>query len=58
MLHLRLFLFLQLLNQYAVADMFEQKLISMEAVKAFPSYVRCANLPDAEKMEAERDAIE
>ena len=61
-LHLHLFLFLQMVNQYAtlqeVADMFEKQLLSIDAIKAFHSYVRCASLPDPEKMESECATIE
>jgi hypothetical protein len=61
-LHLHLFLFVEMVNQHAtlqeVAEMFEKQLLSIDAIKAFHSYVRCAALPDVDEMEAQRDNIE
>ena len=61
-LHLHLFIFLQMANQHAtlqeIAELFQQQLLSINAIKAFHSYVRCASLPDPVKMEEERAAIE
>ena len=61
-LHLHLFLFLQGASQFAtlqeLAEMFAKRALDIDAVKAFHSYVRCAEAPDVAKMEAERDAIE
>ena len=61
-LHLHLFLYLQTAHQHAtldeIAKMFEAQLLNIDAIKAFHSHVRCAELPDPEKMAQERDEIE
>jgi hypothetical protein len=61
-LHLHLVLFLQGASQYAtlqeLAEMFAKRALDIDAVKAFHSYVRCAEAPDVAKMEAEQDVIE
>ena len=52
-LHLHFFLYLQQAGQFRtlqeVASMIEKAALSVEAMKSFQSYVRCATLPDAEK---------
>ena len=51
-LHIHLFLFLQLAMQFSslhqLAELLREKLLSAEAWKEYVSYVRCAAYPDAE----------
>ena len=51
-LHIHLFLFLQLAMQYSslheLAHLLREKLITADAVKTYVSYVRCAAYPDVD----------
>ena len=61
-LHIHAFLYPQSLVQFAtlkeLAEALKNKLLSVEAYKAYISYVRCAEYPDLEKFNDERAAIE
>ena len=61
-LHVHLFLFLQMLIQFVnlceVADRLREGLLSPEAIKRYVSYVRCASYPNHAQFLSERDAIE
>ena len=61
-LHLHFFLFLQMAHQFCslaeVAALFRTQLISIDALKRFHSYVRCAQYPDVEAFLEKRDEIE
>ena len=50
-LHLHLFLYLQMAMQYytvhELGEMLRREMLSVEAMKLYVSYVRCASYPDA-----------
>ena len=53
-LHVHMFIYLQMASQFRtlheLADLFRRRLLSVEAVKKFVSYVRCAEYPDVENL--------
>ena len=61
-LHLHFFLYLQMAHQFhsieELADLFREKLLSLESMKFFHDHLRCAAYPDVAKFEAEREQIE
>ena len=61
-LHLHLFLFLQMAHQFLtlhdIAERLKQGLLSAESMKTFVSTVRCASYPDVEKFSEERKEVE
>ena len=61
-LHLHMFIFIQMCNQFAtlreIADKLRAGILSATAWKEYASHVRCAAYPDGEKAEAERKAVE
>jgi hypothetical protein len=61
-LHLHLFMFLQMAHQFCsleeVAALFKSRLLSIDALERFHDYVRCAKYPDVEAFTKQRDDIE
>ena len=61
-LHLHLFLFLQMLHQFMtlhdIAEHLRQGLVSVEAMKTFVSFVRSASYSDVDAFNKERESIE
>ena len=61
-LHVHLFLFLQMVHQFCtlvdLATKLREGFLSVEAMKQFVSTARCAAYPDVDQFERERDTIE
>ena len=61
-LHIHLFIFLQMATQFntihELGDMLRRKMLSVEALKLFISYVRCASYPDLALYERHRGDVD
>ena len=61
-LHLHLFIYVQMAHQRKsseeIAGLFKAQLLSLDALKRFHDYVRCARYPDVAAFDAARDTIE
>ena len=61
-LHIHLFIFLQMATQFntihELGEMLRRKMLSVEALKMFISYVRCASYPDLELHQRHRGDVE
>ena len=61
-LHLHFFIFLQMAHQFLnlseIAALLQARLVSIDALKRFHSYVRCAQYPDVEAFLEKRAEIE
>ena len=61
-LHLHLFLYLQMAMQYytvyELGEMLRREMLSVAAMKLFVSYVRCASYPDPALHQRQRSSLE
>ena len=61
-LHLHFFLFVQMAHQFCslmeIAALFQTRLVSIDALKRYHDYVRCAKYPDVDAFNKQRDEIE